>query len=97
MDANSGFWQIKLDKESREHTTFKTPFGMYQNCKMPFGTSAAPEFFQRQMNKILGESNGVVSQRAKSCGFRGESPGIVVVVGGNPHGNSWEMFKSGLK
>ena len=25
------------------------------------------------------------AQRAKSRGFRGESPGIVVVGGGNPH------------
>ena len=56
MDANSGFWQIKLDEESKEYTTFITPFGRYQYCKMPFGISAAPEFFQRQMNKILGES-----------------------------------------
>lgn len=60
MDANSGFWQIKLDEESKEYTTFITPFGRYQYCKMPFGISAAPEFFQRQMNKILGDSKGVV-------------------------------------
>ena len=60
MDANSGFWQIRLDKDSREYTTFITPFGRYQYCKMPFGISAAPEFFQRQMCKILGDSKGVV-------------------------------------
>lgn len=60
MDANSGFWQIRLDEESREYTTFITPFGRYQYCKMPFGISAAPEFFQRQMNKILGDRKGVV-------------------------------------
>lgn len=60
MDANSGFWQIRLEEASREYTTFITPFGRYQYCKMPFGISAAPEFFQRQMYKILGDSKGVV-------------------------------------
>ena len=47
MDANSGFWQINLSKESRKLTTFITPFGRFQFRKMPFGISAAPEFFQR--------------------------------------------------
>lgn len=60
MDANSGFWQIDLAEESREFTTFITPFGRYQYKKMPFGISAAPEFFQRQMNKILDGLTGVV-------------------------------------
>ena len=46
MDANSGFWQIELEEESRRYTTFITPFGRFQFCKMPFGISAAPEFFQ---------------------------------------------------
>ena len=60
MDANSGFWQIDLAEESRDYTTFITPFGRYRYRKMPFGISAAPEFFQRQMNKILDGLNGVV-------------------------------------
>ena len=29
LDANSGFWQIPLAKESRPLTTFITPFGRY--------------------------------------------------------------------
>lgn len=60
MDANSGFWQIRLDEESQEYTTFITPFGRWVFCKMPFGVSAAPEFFQRQMTKILEGLTGVV-------------------------------------
>ena len=58
--ANSGFWQIKLEEQSRELTTFITPFGRYMFKKMPFGISAAPEFFQRQMSKILERLEGVV-------------------------------------
>ena len=60
MDANSGFWQIELEETSRPLTTFITPFGRFQFKKMPFGISAAPEFFQRQMSKILQGVEGVV-------------------------------------
>ena len=38
LDANSGFWQIPLAKESRKLTTFLTPFGRYCFNKLPFGT-----------------------------------------------------------
>lgn len=60
MDANSGFWQIKLEEESRALTTFITPFGRFQFRVMPFGITSAPEFFQRQMNRILAGLPGVV-------------------------------------
>ena len=59
MDANSGFWQIELEKRSRELTTFITPFERFQFKKMLIGISAAPEFFQRQMSKILEGLEGV--------------------------------------
>ena len=47
LDANSGFWQIPLDLESRLLTTFLTPFGRYCFNKLPFGICSAPELFQR--------------------------------------------------
>ena len=53
LDANSGFWQIPLAKESRRLTTFLTPSGRYCFKKLPFGISCATELFQRRMNKIL--------------------------------------------
>ena len=44
LDANSGFWQIPLSKESALLTTFITPFGRYHFNRLPFGiTSAFPE------------------------------------------------------
>lgn len=55
LDANSGFWQISLHKDSQKLTTFLTPFGRFKFCKLPFGITSAPEFFQRCMNKILGD------------------------------------------
>ena len=47
IDANSGFWQVTLDPESRLLTTFITPWGRFCFNRMPFGISSAPEFFQR--------------------------------------------------
>ena len=60
MDANSGFWQIKLDEASRELTTFLTPFGRFCFNRMPFGVSSAPENFQRQISKILEGQEGIL-------------------------------------
>lgn len=53
LDANAGYWQAPLSPESSEMTTFITPFGRYQFLRLPFGISTAPEFFQREMLRIL--------------------------------------------
>ena len=60
FDANSGFWQIPLAPESRNLTTFVTPFGRYSFNKIPFGISSAPELFQKRMSKILEGLDGVL-------------------------------------
>ena len=60
LDANSGFWQIPLDEDSRLLTTFVTPFGRYCFNRLPFGISSAPEIFQRTMSRILDGLEGVV-------------------------------------
>ena len=60
LDANSGFWQIPLAQESRELTTFITPFGRYCFNKLPFGISSAPEHFQKTMSTILEGLAGVL-------------------------------------
>ena len=49
IDANSGFWQIPLDKKSALLTTFITPFGRYHFNRLSFGITSAPEHFQRRM------------------------------------------------
>ena len=60
LDANSGFWPIPLAKESRELTTFITPFGRYCFNKLSFGISSAPEHFQKRMSMILDGLVGVL-------------------------------------
>ena len=62
LDANSGFWQIPLEKSSRLLTTFITPFGRYYFNKLPFGISSAPEHFQKRMSAILSGLEGQVCQ-----------------------------------
>nr|XP_039271206.1 uncharacterized protein LOC120345729 [Styela clava] len=53
LDANSGFYQIELDPESRKLTTFITPFGRFMFRRLPYGISSAPELYQKRMNHIL--------------------------------------------
>uniref|UniRef100_A0A5S6QK34 Reverse transcriptase domain-containing protein n=1 Tax=Trichuris muris TaxID=70415 RepID=A0A5S6QK34_TRIMR len=60
LDANSGFWQIPLSKESSLLKTFITPFGRFCFRRLPFGISSAPEYFQSRMNDILVGFPGVL-------------------------------------
>ena len=48
LDANSGFWQIRLAEESRLLTTFITPFGRYCfKTNYPSGLRAPLSIFKR--------------------------------------------------
>ena len=58
-DANDGFLQVRLDKESQLLTTFHTPFGRYMWKRLPFGLNAAPEEFQRRTREIIEGLKGV--------------------------------------
>ena len=60
LDASSGFWQIPLDNDSSRLTTFITPFGRYCFRRLPFGITSAPEVFQVEIEKLLGNPPGVV-------------------------------------
>ncbi|UYV69068.1 K02A2.6-like [Cordylochernes scorpioides] len=60
LDANSGFWQIKLSEESQTLTTFITPFGRYKFKRLPFGISSAPKHFPKRMPAILRGVNGII-------------------------------------
>lgn len=53
LDANSGFWQIALDKESTKLCTFATPFGRYCFLRLPYGIKSAPEVFHKHFKNIF--------------------------------------------
>ena len=60
LDANSGFHQIQLSPRSQLLTTFITPFGRFAYKRLPFGVSSGPEYFQREMSRILEGLEGIV-------------------------------------
>ena len=60
LDANTGFWQIKLSEESALYTTFITPFGRFCFKRLSFGITSAPKFFRKKMSMILADLEGVV-------------------------------------
>ena len=61
LDANQGFWQIKLDEESSKLCTFNTPIGRYRFLCLPFGISSASEMFQRSVAQMIEGLEGVVN------------------------------------
>ena len=60
IDANSGFWQIPLEKSSWEYTNLLTPWGRFYYRKLPFGLTSAPEIFSKEMNRILKDEENVI-------------------------------------
>lgn len=59
LDAQSGYWQMKLDKESSKLCTFNSPFGRFAYKRLPFGISCAGEMFQRIMSQTFEDLEGV--------------------------------------
>ena len=58
VDMNSGFWQVPMDEESKQYTTFTLgSMGLYECESMLFGLCNAPPTFQRLMLNCLGELN----------------------------------------
>nr|XP_050038007.1 uncharacterized protein K02A2.6-like [Dermacentor andersoni] len=65
LDATASFHQVKLSEDSQELTTFITPYGRYCFCRLPFGITSAPEYFQKQMEHDARLSQ-VLSRLAKA-------------------------------
>ncbi|GFU05895.1 retrovirus-related Pol polyprotein from transposon 17.6 [Trichonephila clavipes] len=53
IDLLKGYWQIKMDEESKPLKAFTTHNAVYQWKTMPFGLAGASGTFQREMNRIL--------------------------------------------
>ena len=53
LDANWGFWNLKLSDESKPYTAFITPWGLFEWTVLPFGVKNSPGEFQRAMDFAL--------------------------------------------
>lgn len=58
-DFKLGFHQCELDENSREITTFSTPWGLYRYKRLMFGVSSAPEVYQHLIQQSLAGLEGV--------------------------------------
>ena len=59
IDLGNAYYQVELDEKSKMKTAFSTKYAQYYFNRMPFGIAAAPATFQKLMNKVLGEMNGI--------------------------------------
>ncbi|GJU28286.1 reverse transcriptase domain-containing protein [Tanacetum coccineum] len=53
LDGFSGYFQIQIDPQDQEKTTFTCPYGTFSYRRMPFGLCNAPGTFQRCMMAIF--------------------------------------------
>lgn len=59
IDLSKGYWQIPLDRNSRELTAFQTSKGLFQFVVMPFGLISASATFNRLMRMLLSRTENV--------------------------------------
>lgn len=59
LDLSSAYHHIELHPESRKLTGFMTEMGVMQFTRLPFGISCAPELFQRIMESLFRNLDGV--------------------------------------
>ena len=47
LDMMAAFWQVRLDEDSRDATSFKTPMGLFRFTRLPMGLKSASSVFCR--------------------------------------------------
>jgi len=55
LDIRDAYYNLRIAKGDEWKTAFRTRYGLYKYCVMPFGFTNAPASFQRWMNEILSD------------------------------------------
>ena len=58
LDLKAGYYQMPVAEADKHKTASRCHLGHYAFNKVPFGLKSAPNFFQREMNKILADLIG---------------------------------------
>ena len=61
LDVRQAFHQLELDESSRYITTFATHRGLFRNTVLNFGTNAASEIFQQELQRHLEDIIGALN------------------------------------
>ena len=59
IDLQKGYYQILLTPRASEISAFVTPDGLFKYLCMPFGMRNAPSTFQRIINHVIRDIEGV--------------------------------------
>ena len=61
MDLAKGYYEVGMEDEARDLTTFVFPWGKFKFNRMPFGLRNAPAIFQSLMETVLRKCNEFAS------------------------------------
>ncbi len=61
LDLAKGYYQVQMDDNSRDLTTFISPWGKFRFNRMPFGLRNAPATFQALMELVLKDCSSFAS------------------------------------
>lgn len=61
LDLKNSFHQLELSEDCRHITTFICSQGLFRYKRLMFGISCAPEFFQKNLERVLLPCTGVVN------------------------------------
>ncbi len=53
LDLKDAYFQVVLDEDSRDITTFSDGVSLYRFKRLSFGLSCSPAIFSRQMAQLL--------------------------------------------
>lgn len=61
LDIQDAFHQVEIHPNSRHITTFISSKGLYRYKRLMFGITCAPEIFQKTLERVLIECEGVIN------------------------------------